>query len=647
MDSPSRRSSTELLAALALVSSCALVLAGAPRAAADDAAASAAPAELAAAWDDLWGSHLDRAITVFRGILEEKDKRNAIDEMSARRGLALAYLQRGHERAALDTVLDLEGEEQAGPMEFLLASWIYSQTSTHGKDEREFQKLFEKLADRERMTPLDRRFVLSRVGHFALSNGDAGKARKIGDELNRIRSWSILGPFDNTSGSGHGRDDLDGATRVSSDVAYTGKAGQSFHWTNPRVVSLLGDVDFDNHFARSRSISAYAGACIEVEKSGPYLLSFARTGALRVVLDSTLLCDLLDEASQNEYHHFEVDLPAGVHTLLLKVSGEEGAPLVAASFSTAAGKRPADVRIYPLMPASFEKGPVKFRERTPPMIRDVADRAAADPTDAESTYWHLAMLIQLDREDEIREFAPIAADRFPDSAIIRLAVARAYGVIGDTDKYREHMREGRRLDPGNALAQLWEVSELLERDKATQADSLLTELLDRCPEFPRAEEARISLLGTRGLVAEMVRAAEEFGARYPDYPDSYTVLADYYETLDRRRSRRLRRQALDRTTRGIGLAAKYAQLADADSPASLLQPLEEMYELFPDAPAIGSQVALTKLRNGDMGGIELSRELAVDFPYSYEAQWLRATLAELLSAQDRSEEQAAIHHYER
>lgn len=591
-------------------------------------------------WALLWGNRLDDAILRFERDLDQNDK-----DLDARRGLTIALLARGHERRAVESVLELRNIKEVNAIDFLLASWIYESTITHGKDEKEFQKLFEGLAGNRTLHVLDRRVVEATAARFAMSNGDRKKAAKIAEGLHRIEEWSILGPFDNTSGRGHSKDHL-GTRKDMEHQTYVGKAGQEFEWHTPKRKGLLRVIDFDNHLARSQNITAYAGTRCIVPSSGTYLLSVTKAGAMTVELDGTTLIELDDDTEQNEFYHFEVDLGAGSHTFLFKVSGEDHEPSVAASLSTLAGEQCDELSFSPLVPGTVERNEIVFRRRPLPLTTVLEAKAKADTTDPAATFWWLIALDFFNLEERGREWAIVSEGRFSDSAVLRLAIGTAFLRAGDEDCWRAQMRKVASLDPQNALAAHWQAQEYIRRELYTQSDSLLQDLAKRCPGFLSARVTLLNSYRSRGLVDKLVPLAERLISAYPDYATFHRVLAEHYESLDRFKSKQHWEKALDRSPRGIELILKYAEATQKEDLGRVIEQLKEMHRLYPDAPGLGAQLAAVRLQDGDEGALELIEELAADFPYSYEVQFLRAAVAELFIPYDSKAKRVAIRHYQ-
>ena len=150
-------------------------------------------------WAALWRNDIAGAVAEFERALEADDK-----DIWARRGLVVTYLSRGYDRDVIDQLEKLASLEDADALDYLLTQWVYKAILTCGRDEERFLKICERFSKNRSMDRLDRRVVLDGLMSFSMSTGDTEKTEKAAKELNRLNKWSILGPFDNTSMSGHG-----------------------------------------------------------------------------------------------------------------------------------------------------------------------------------------------------------------------------------------------------------------------------------------------------------------------------------------------------------------------------------------------------------------------------------------------------------
>ncbi len=594
-----------------------------------------------AAWNLIWTNHPSEAVDAFARKLAEDE-----NNLSAWRGIAIAQLHSGDDRSAIESALRFAKLDGVNGLDAVLMQWIYGNTVTTGKDEKRFQRALEDLAKRKSIDPVERRVILARAQHFAQSNLDVDGARELTKKLHRITTWSILGPFDNTSGSGHQKDHLGDRKHMASKT-YVGKAGQPIKWYNPEVLDVTGYICFENFLARSEGVTAYSGTRLVIENPGTYLLSLTKAGQLSVELDGHEILNCEDETGQLELYHFDATLAEGSHTLLLKVSGEEEAPEVAASLSMPDGSKPQGVSFYPLVPGSTLVRDIEYSRHEIPFVRELRDRVTKDTTDATVTYLWLITIHHFELVDEAREFAPIAARRFSNSIPILYAAASALSITDDEDAPATLLRQAFHQDSTDAMVGLWQAEQLASRGLYAQADSLLENILGNHPDFVAAKLKLLNSYDTQQLNEKIMPLAQSIIDQYPDYGTPYLHLSSLYAGVDETKHRKYLHKSLDRFPELAGAAVRYQEALSEEDLGSAIKQLKKLHELFPDDPGSAIQLAMLRLRNGDETAKESIEEIAQEFPYSYTAQLTRAAIAELEIPYSPEQKQVAIEHYKR
>ncbi|MEE9269901.1 MAG: DUF3857 domain-containing protein [Candidatus Krumholzibacteria bacterium] len=604
-----------------------------------------AAATTEAGWRALWNNQLVAARKHFEQVLQ-----NNKQDISAQRGLVIALFSRGNERAAIEALGKLSEMKQAETIDFLLAMWVYQLAVTSGADDKDFREMCKRFAERDAIDALDRRPIYAATINFALSTGDWKHARSLSEKLNRIDKWSILGPFDNTSGSGHARTHIDEAGMRNPQRRFRGKAGQEFEWLHPKVLDRGRTINFSNHFARSTAITAYAGCTITTKKAGVYVLSLTTDGAVSVLLDGDEILNDDVVSGHGEFHHFEVGLNAGRHNLLVKVSGNaQIEPSVAASLSALDGREAKDVRYAPLIPIGIATGVTQIRRRPLPVTQKTASMVAADTLDAQAAYWRLLHLWGFDQRVELRKFASEVKKRFPQSALLRYTAGRALMETGDRTRSRQLMRKAADLDPTLAQALTWRAADKMQRRMFTQSDSLLLAATRAAPGFITARLMLLNSYWERQLQDKAIPMAERLDKEYPEFAVPKEILGNYYESRgEKGRAKRYRREELRVMAKGANALAKVLRAFEKDDPGEAAKQFEVLHKIFPDSPLFLVYLASSKLRDGDaQKAIELSNRAADEFPYSYDALLMKAFIEDQLSAFEGKHKPTAIEYYER
>lgn len=595
-------------------------------------------------WEALWRNDADAAESAFRARLASHR-----DDVDARRGLILSLFSRGRERTIVKEIDALCRTEGADAVDFLLTMWIYQLVATSGPDERTFQSSLQHLTEHGGVGPLDRRPILDAVARFALDNGDAGSAKDVSKALGRIGNWWVLGPFDNTAGSGHGKDHLEGGG-MNLLKKYEGKAGHHFAWRRLPVLNHENCVRFGNHFEHAVSSTDYAASVFELDAPTTLVLSLRRSGALTAIVDSHRIVDHDTPADQREVEHFEIDFPAGRHSILLKASGEEQAPEVAVSLTSPDGLSAAikPVTLIASLPTDVTAESLAFRPVTLPVIARIDALVAADSLDAGASFWQLLACVIFGQGEEGRAAAAVASRRFPDCALVRHACATALASADDEDAARSQMRHIADVDRRYAPGALWAAGENMRKKRDKEAETDLTRLLAGKTEFVTADMMLLESFVARGMQEEGVQKAQALEKAYPGFPRPLEVLASYYEAAGQRdQAKKYRRATIAAVPKTAKIFLEWAKQLEQDDPEEQARQLQALIALFPDICELRAQIAVTKLQEGDAEkAVALADEMVTLFPSRASAQLLKAQIEDLRAAVDPSRKELAIKHFQ-
>jgi len=598
--------------------------------------------DAAAGWNLLWGNQTGPA----RAIFEERLTASPGDA-DAGRGRILALAAQGHEHAALAEMLLQCRREGVDARDFLLATWLENQIATSGADQKTLQAIFQYLGEAGNLDPLDRRAVRAAAIDRAIANGNSGEAEKLAKSLNRPDRYWLLGPFANLSGSGY-RKDLLGGMPLTPETDYPGRNRLKVRWFPCPVLDLARQVNAYNHFPGRRDLCAFVGTAFQVSEPVTGLLSITRQGSLSLRLDGTPLVDHEDPAEQSELEHFEVDLPAGRHTLIARVCGQSGDATLAIGLSDRNGDPLGRLQWVPLFPDGLAGGDVTFRPRRLPMIQTFEEAAHADTASASRAFWYLQALNVMDCRDDLRATATEALSRFPHSSLLVLSAAQALARLGEEDSFQSRLERARHLDNANVLIQVEEAAQAIETRRYGHADSLLSAVTSTAPDCIRARFLELASFTGRSLDREATDLAQKLVMEFPDFSYPYDALADHEELFGRASdARKLRRQALDRLPRTAGVIMRLASAFQSDRIDDQIRWLTPLARIYRDSPTIQINLAVARFRSGRMDALDLVNDAIKAFPYSADAYFLKGLLVEAGYHIGMTVDKPAVHYFAR
>lgn len=157
------------------------------------------------------------------------------------------------------------------------------------------------------------------------SSGRVTEARKLESANGYLRSWEVIGPFDNVAGSGFERSFTPESHPGSPAV---GKLNQELRWLPLKLVGPAGDCLVDDALG-DRDVSAYyARTAVRLAAAEDSILAGSASGACRVWVNGRLTVNISESGSLAPHlpdaFKAPLKLSAGWNEFLVKLSNEDG-----------------------------------------------------------------------------------------------------------------------------------------------------------------------------------------------------------------------------------------------------------------------------------------------------------------------------------
>ena len=162
-------------------------------------------------------------------------------------------------------------------------------------------------------------------GQIAVAEGQLVQARAIFDEIAPVRSWALIGPFEN-----EGRAGLAAAYGPEKDgydakKSYPGKEHDVVWRTLPAEQSPFGFIDLAGAISPHQNVAVYAATLLHSAQAQPVVLHLGASGAVRVWLNGKLVHeDLAQHPSRFDQRAFVAGLVSGENALLIKIAQATG-----------------------------------------------------------------------------------------------------------------------------------------------------------------------------------------------------------------------------------------------------------------------------------------------------------------------------------
>jgi tetratricopeptide (TPR) repeat protein len=191
--------------------------------------------------------------------------------------------------------------------------------------------------------------------------GDLDDAKETWNKLDYIRSWRVIGAFDNVSKSGFKKAFAPETAGVDLSAKFVGKNDLQFGWRPLELVKMNGNCDIAGELGDNGASVYYAATAVQAHASGPALAWFDPTGASKIWINGHLV--LSDDIYRNysvengEEFSFPVQLNAGWNTILVKCADDSDTRgSFSLRFTSADTTEPLDVSADPSRAAH---GPVE------------------------------------------------------------------------------------------------------------------------------------------------------------------------------------------------------------------------------------------------------------------------------------------------
>jgi len=462
-----------------------------------------------AGWNLLFGNRLENSEGVFSEVLS-KDSHN----QPARRGLIISLVCQGKDEE-LEHQLHEYSKHATGTMyDYFLPEFVRqnSELST-GSFYKSLYEYAEDISKKPDLQVMDARLFRDLALGYAYLIGSDKKVEKLRDSLGRIREWAVIGPFDNTSGSGHRRDHLESLEPDSR--SYPGKHGQTLNWFFPHWIGLDGSLTLANHFHRKSNTTAYVRTTIEIPAEGEFLLSLGYEGDVIFFLDGVPIHEGRRLNWSGEARQWLVSLAKGRHEVAAKISNGENSGKIACCIVNGDGSPIKDLKANP-------RAKVEPSGNGEPVIRTVGrsllmgfdDPSSKPEDDQEYEFWLLERLVG-DQDPQTVDLSKELISGNENSALFNLAAARFAGSLSNKSGSKVLLDRAMELAPNLAPAVLALASYHMEERRFDKALELADRILVLVPTCRQAIRIKLDCLGAENKPGAQADFAGEIVKRIP------------------------------------------------------------------------------------------------------------------------------------
>lgn len=383
-------------------------------------------------------------------------------------------------------------------------------------------------------------YMFEKIGKYYEDKAQLDSAILYFNKMGAVKTWNVIGPFENISGSGF-YSEFPPEKEFIDSKKYVGKETKKINWFEPAKYRIDGWVDFLCYFPDPNSIF-YANTFVYSEKRQKVQIRVGTSGSLRTFLNDQLIIETYTESNNNaDTFIAETYLQKGWNRLLLKVgyseidycnfmvriTDDKGFELKDLEFSNELKDYPKNVKEeYVSIKSTVEK----FFE----------DRLAADPNNPVN-YLLLAEAYSINHKSYETELVyNDAMKRFPQNVLFPIHLAGRYMRDNNTTMYYTLIdKVDKRRDDIPLIVDTKLSKELAEQNKENFT-SMFEKYRDAIYDTKIFYKNSIYYYALQGKVKELVSLVDSAYKKYPNDFDfvyfkanlDYTITRNFDPTIE-------------------------------------------------------------------------------------------------------------------
>jgi tetratricopeptide (TPR) repeat protein len=465
---------------------------------------------VAEAWK-AWGENNHRQVEEkFLSAIKE-DRNNTRAYM----GLSFLYALQRKDKESWDVFKNVMQTEQ-NPYPYIYAA-MFTPRMRRNQDNRSsgIISLLEKLSESADSGGVVKAMANEMLGEYYQQKGDLVKARRYFQNLNAIKDWTVIGPFENISASGLEKV-YPPELEYEPSKTYLAKGGIPAKWFRLPAIKNSYWIDFLYYFAHTESIF-YANNFVFSPKKQMVQIRIGTSGSLRTFLNDELIVESADETN-NDLDTFivETELQEGWNRLLVKcgyseisscnfltrITDERGEAIKGLEIST-------DTKPYKSRPGAISKTIENFAEA---FFRAGIKQ---NPALLENSILLADCYLRNDKATEAELVLREAIKLSPNCALLYRYMLDAYSRGKKYDETITTLEKIYTIDKNIPDALEYRISESLKKQEYDKAEELIKDLEKLMPGSERVYELYLGLYGNKQQVDKIIEINKKAYKQYP------------------------------------------------------------------------------------------------------------------------------------
>lgn len=468
-------------------------------------------------WDALAHNDYEVALKYFRDITK-------LDDSNIRSwlGISLAYNALGDRPSswkAYQKALALSDNPHA----YLYAAAYQGRTYIHRADsENPIAVAYRNVAKTPDQTGLLAAISAELLGRLYGRLGDLKKSKSYFDGVQGIQDWRVMGPFDNTSSSGH--DKVYPPEMEDSEFAnYAGRSSVPVKWMTVKHHRTDHWIDFARYYPSVRG-TFYAITYVHSPAVRRVQFRLGTSGSHKVLLNDELVSETWEETNNGvDTYVTEVNLYEGWNKIIVKCSSYD---IEACNFylriTDEGGRVFPDIGVSSRKQSYTPGNAALPRRLENPYIVWFREQISLFPERMENYYFLAECYLKNDYYIEAERVLGAALRRWPSSVLLMAQMLEAYYRAGQEDDRISLLEKILVMAPLDPLIQNYRFSEAFRRKDFDEAESIIALVEPRKNEVTDYYEFAIRLARER---RQIKRVNELQLAAYKAFPEIYDYAA--------------------------------------------------------------------------------------------------------------------------
>ena len=392
--------------------------------------------------------------------------------------------------------------------------------------EKDQQAFLEKVLKDPKATSELKILVIEKLRTVLTSAGDFTAVRALNDNTGIVNNWSVVGVFDNTSGSGFNKN-FGFLEHPEADHVFTSKGGFDIKWFDIPGVKNDGWYDNEFYFYPENTIIA-AQTFIQSDKDKEVLLKVGVSGSLKLWLNDYLVDSEYQERNTNgDVYTCKVKLQAGTNRILVQTGSSE---ITKNNFLV----RLYDLNNNPLTDIIAQPRYKPYTKAAPYQVVKIplfAEKyfedklAVTSGNDFINSLFLYYVYFANEHKEPCYELLKKLKKQYPVSSCISWMAAR-YAEIDNNQVLASKEKESIiAKDPECPVALLLRYSEAFEKGKWDDAQTLNERYIALYGASEKTEEKKLTLLSKK---KETERLNQELDLAYSLYPLNKNIVEEKY-----------------------------------------------------------------------------------------------------------------------